>query len=44
MKVTETSKMDLEWQKEEALIVKILRECHCLVCFIYTDGDSCTAG
>jgi hypothetical protein len=35
--------MDVEWQKVEALIVKILRGCHCLVRFIYTDGDSCTA-
>jgi hypothetical protein len=31
VKVTESSKMDLEWQKEEALVVKILREYLCLV-------------
>jgi hypothetical protein len=31
VKVTDGSKMDPGWQKEEALIVKILRECDCLV-------------
>jgi hypothetical protein len=35
--------MDVSWQKVEALIVDILRGCHCLVRFIYTDGDNCTS-